>query len=157
MIQARNCYVKVGTLSDVNHAFLEHKVSLSNRIKMRWPYLIMYVLLGIVGIIVLVVPSITISESIRGLFAHIGAYFFIVGGGFSTFGLLRGALWGEATGLPMAASATLAYGIVLVERYTALSGVGGLIIGMLFIAYSFGLLGRWIEVMRMLDISRRIE
>lgn len=118
----------------------------------------MYILLTVAGVLVLVAPTLTVADSLATLLAHIWAYFFILGGTFSTYGLIRGVLWGEALGLPMASASTLMYGIIITERFVSdESGLGALIIGMLFIAYAFGLVGRWIEVMHILRIARQTK
>lgn len=114
----------------------------------------MYVLLVVAGVLVFFVPSLEVLATLQRALVYTWAGFFIGGAGLSAFGLLTGKLWGEAVGLPPASMATLGFGVVILLR-SSQGGVSiaALIIGMMFVAYACGIVGRWLDVMTVIKIS----
>jgi hypothetical protein len=128
-----------------------------HRFQLRWPYLLMYLCLTFTGIIVAIAPSPTAQQQLR-FFLPVWFVFFIVGGSSSALGIVLGRWSGEAVGLPLLSSALLIYAMILVIRVQGGGVTAPLIAFSLLLAgFGFGLLGRWFDVLKLLQAARELD
>lgn len=131
---------------------------LSHRLRLRWPYLLMYCCLTATGVIVGLSPSDAVREQLRA-FLLVWVIFFILGGVSSALGVVGKSWLGEAFGLPLLSSALAIYGIILIWRYSVEVNASPafLAFGLLLLGFGLGLYARWQEVMKLLRIAREMN
>lgn len=132
-------------------------MNVRSRLRARWPHLLMYVLLSIGGILAFFYKSPTVDQYLNDWRVVVWAAFFFFGGSFSAYGLIRGNWGGEAVGIPFLISALSVYGVVLVYAGSRPTGNNvAIVTGLIILAFSVGLIGRWLEARRMLRIARNV-
>lgn len=132
--------------------------TIKHRLKLRWPYLLAYLCLVLTGVLVAVAPAPAARQLLQG-FLPVWIGFFVAGGIFSAYSILRGRWTGEAFGLPLSSTALAVYAIILVMRFfgTLPRTLPMLASAALLFSFALLLLARWLEVLRLLRAAREIN
>lgn len=125
----------------------------THRLKLRWAILIKYLCLSTTGVLAAISPSQAAEEQLQ-FFLTIWIVFFVVGAVASTLGIILGRWSGEAFGLPLLSSALIIYAIILMVRFQA-GQLPLLAFAFMIMGFGFGLLGRWLDVLKLLRAARR--
>lgn len=118
--------------------------------KNRAAYAGMYLLLLVAGVFFLFYPSQVILNSLQTGLVLLWSIFMITGGASSLFGVLRNRWHGEVIGLPLLSASNSIFAIALFAYAHTAPPYG---FGLIFMAFSFGLLARWRELRKLVKLA----
>jgi hypothetical protein len=111
-----------------------------------------YLLFTVAGLLLVIYPIRVVLAAIAAVYTYAGGGLLLLGGGLSLLGALFNRWSGEALGLPMAGTAFLLFGGVLLLSSSSLAGMA---VGLIFLGVALGLVSRWVTVMRLLELAKR--
>lgn len=106
---------------------------------------VMYLLLVLAGLAAILSPSSLVQSQVGGAIVFVWSSALVISASLALYGALTDKWFGEYTGLPLLAASLSLYG------FSALISAGGhlsalLAYGLVVIAFSVGLLARWLDV-----------
>jgi MFS family permease len=120
-------------------------------IRKKWQWIGMYVSFLIAGVFAAFFPTQVILDATAEASAYVWAAFVCFGSALCLYGILADKWTGEVVGIPALSAAMAILGVALVGA--AQSGAS-IAFGWVFVGFSFGLIARWREQMKVGRISR---
>jgi len=121
------------------------------RIRLKWPYILMYSFYVVAGVLAFIYPTRAILDALQIYLAYLWSSFLFFGSALSLYGSLRDRISGEIVGLPLLATANAIFGTALLAYGVSPAAYA---IGLIFWGVGFGLVGRWFEMKAILKIAR---
>lgn len=113
----------------------------------------MYLFFTVAGIFAFFFPAQAILDPLQGSLVYAWAGFLTAGGALSLISPARNTWSGELLGLPLLATSNVVFGLALLGYGKTAAAIA---IGLVFVGFGFGLLGRWFDIRRLAGIAGKV-
>lgn len=120
---------------------------------MRAAYSTMYLFFTLAGILAFFFPAQAILDAVQSSLVYAWAAFLTAGGGLSLISPTRNTWFGELLGLPLLSTSNVVFGLSLLGYGKTAAAIA---IGLVFLGFGFGLLGRWFDIRRLAGIAGKV-
>lgn len=124
------------------------------RMRAKWPYVMMYAFYVIAGALTFIYPTQAILDALQSAFIYLWSIFIFGGSSLSLYGSLRDRFSGEVIGLPLLSAGNAIFGTALVGYGKTSAAVA---VGLIFWGIACGMIGRWIEMRALVRIAREVQ